>query len=415
MSRRLVAGTIVGATLLGLAPASYAADPELPRATCAKRVNDDPSDAIINYSPSGSTPLPLGGSIAAVDIRNVDVRLTATKLEVYLHATNLVTPAQMGQTDTEYNYLVTFTGNTHNFTFGFAEYNTAPPHSSLPKVDAEKRADSGSGTTNIFTGFTADLYDQLDYIVWTVDRSQVERNLGGPLVDGDQFTAIAAKTQVRSGAQRDADDTSKVTGDAATYTIGDDFCFGLPPATLSDLKTPTVQYTDAVPLSATLVDEKGTAVAGAPVEFEVAGEPHPVTGTTNDDGVATASFTPTQGAGRYAVTARFAGDDKNGKAKLAGTITVTSEVTTLGTPAVSRPSATTRAVTATLLDNDKPGHPLAGQKVTWYVNNKKISTLTTDSKGRTVLKGAKPGQTVQAKFAGVPGKYAASSSKPVKA
>src|SRR4051812_34124475 len=139
MSRRLVAGTIVGATLLGLAPASYAADPELPRATCTKRVNDDPSDAIINYSPSSSTSLPLGGSVAAVDIRNVDVRLTDTKLEVYLHATNLVKPGEMGQADTEYNYLVTFTGNTHNFTFGYAEYNTSPPHTSVPKVDAEKR------------------------------------------------------------------------------------------------------------------------------------------------------------------------------------------------------------------------------------------------------------------------------------
>jgi hypothetical protein len=69
-------------------------------------------------------------------------------------------------------------------------------------------------------------------------------------------------------------------------------------------------------------------------------------------------------------------------------------------------------VTATLLDNDK--HAVAGQKVAWYVNNKKVSTLTTDSKGRTVFKGAKPGQTVQAKFTAVPGKYAACSSKAVK-
>ena len=36
-----------------------------------------------------------------------------------------------------------------------------------------------------------------------------------------------------------------------------------------------------------------------------------------------------------------------------------------------------RTVTATLLDNDK--HAIAGQKVVWYVNGKKVATLTTDS------------------------------------
>jgi hypothetical protein len=415
MSRRLVATTVVGGILLAAMPTSYADGPEVPRAVCTKRVNDDENDAKTDFSPVSSTKLQPQDSIPAVDIKNVDLRLTDTKLEVYLHLKNLAKPAEMGQTDAEYLYQVTFTANAHNFTFGYYEYNTGAPFSSLnlPKTDGDKRADSGTGGPNMFTGYTADLRDDLDYIIWTVDRSQVERNLGGePLVEGDQFTAIAGHTQVRTGSLREADVTT-TTGDNATYTVGNDYCFGPPPAVLSNLKTPSVQYSDSVKLSVTLASEGGTALADQPVEFVGAGEPATIPATTNGDGVATGTFKPTQGAGKYAVTAVFAGDATNGKTKLPGEITVSIESTTLGTPTVSKPSATSRVVTATLLDNDKS--PVAGQKIAWYVNNKKVSTLTTDGKGKSVFKGAKPGQTVQAKFTTVTGKYSGSSSKAVKA
>jgi hypothetical protein len=416
MSRRLFATAIAAASLVGTVPSSYAdGTADLPRATCDQRVNDIGGDAVPNWNTtSPDTPIsPSSASVPALDIKNVDLRLTDTKLEVYLHVADAVPPTGMGQLDTTYQYTVTFVGNLHNFTFSYAEFNTATPHDKLHGTDIEKRADSGTGTNNAFTGFTAGVDPATDYVTWTVDRSQVERNLGGPLLDGDQFTSIAAQTWQKTASLQHPADSTNVTGDAATYTVGNDFCFGAPPAALSALKTPTVQYTDTVPLSATLVSESGDPLADHPVDFTVAGEPAVLHATTNGSGVATAQFKPSQGAGKYAVTAVYPGDATDGKARLAGTITVTAEVTTLGTPTVTKTSSTSRTVTATLLDNDKK--PVAGQKVAWYVNGKKVATLTTDSKGKTVFKGAKPGQTVQAKFSTVTGKYTGCSSKAVTA
>lgn len=63
--------------------------------------------------------------------------------------------------------------------------------------------------------------------------------------------------------------------------------------------------------------------------------------------------------------------------------------------------------TATLKDDD--GKTLGAQKVDCLVNGKKVDTGMTDSAGRVVLRTAKPTQGVTARFAGVSGKWVASS------
>ena len=150
------------------------------------------------------------------------------------------------------------------------------------------------------------------------------------------------------------------------------------------------------------------------VDFAITGDPAGTkTGTTDANGVATVTIaTGLKASGTpYPVTVTFAGDATDGKAKLTGTILVTPEKTVFAPLAVARPSATTRTVTATLTDDDKK--PLAAQKVEWLVNGKKVATLTTDAKGKSVYKGAKPGQLVQARFVAVSGKYlGALSNKP---
>lgn len=58
----------------------------------------------------------------------------------------------------------------------------------------------------------------------------------------------------------------------------------------------------------------------------------------------------------------------------------------------------TRTVTAKL--TTASGAPLAGELVTFYLNNKKHSAVRTASNGTAVLKNVKPGYTVKAVFAG---------------
>ena len=70
----------------------------------------------------------------------------------------------------------------------------------------------------------------------------------------------------------------------------------------------TSQATDALALSATVVDEDGAPVAGATVAFELVGEGATLASSavTGADGTATTSATPTE-AGSYRATASYAG------------------------------------------------------------------------------------------------------------
>ena len=221
--------------------------------------------------------------------------------------------------------------------------------------------------------------------------------------------------QTSPSSAADSDTLDAQTAPATNaWVIGNDYpCFVGEPATLTNLVTPAVAYGDTTTLSAKLVDATGAVAPERVVKFTVAGDSGmPLTATTGADGVAKVTYAPKRTAGTYDVTVKYSGDLAVGKALATGKITIGLETTVFNALAVTRPSSTTRTVTATLLDNDK--HVLAGQKVDWYVNGKKIQTVVTDSKGRSVFKKAKPTQTVQAKYVGLAGKFKPAASKAVK-
>jgi hypothetical protein len=417
MFRRSTVLAAVAACALAGMPGAHAAFPttgnpapaEMPRANCSHRLIDPENDAKWPAQ-AGTQAQPVDGT----DINGVLLRLTPEQLQVFVSLKKLSAPGSMPLTASAFAYEVTFKYGTTGFYFGLMENNTQAPWSAAPTASTSyPRANTGATLSTEMAGATADMYVDKNYVVWTVARSSIETAVGGPIADGDQFTNVTAQTLHFVGSTKSTDDSLDVTAANAKFTVGDDYCFGAPPATLSDLVAPTAVYTDPVTLSAKLVNEAGAPVAGKPVQFTVAGEA-PLTGTTGDDGIAKVTYVPTKvGAGTYAVNVLFPGDAEVGKAKLTGgTIVVTTETAVFGALKVAKPSATTRTVTATLLDNDK--RPIAGQKVDWYVNGKKVATYVTNSKGQSVYKAAKPTQTVLAKFAGVAGKYTAAAAKAVK-
>jgi hypothetical protein len=381
---------------------------EMPRAACARRLIDPEGDA--------KWPAALGQNAQnfdGLDINGVLLRLTPDQLQIFISAKDLVDPAHMPLTAGAFGYNATFKFGEVLFTFKFMEKSSQAPWTSDPTLSTGYPVGgTGAGGANALTGHTADAYYDTNYVVFTAPRASVEAVLGSAIVDADQFTAITATAIHYVDQSQTVVDTLDVAAAQALYTVGDDYCFGAPPGTLSDLVTPAAVFSDPVQLSATLVNEAGTAVAGKPVRFTVAGD-KPVVGTTDADGVATVAYAPALGAGTYAVEALFAGDTEVGHAKVTGTIVVSTETSVLSPLKVTKPSATTRTVTATLVDNDKSA--VAGQKVDWYVNSKKVATLATDSKGLSVYKGAKPGQSVQVKYVGLAGKYTAATTKAVKA
>jgi len=414
MSSRWVAHSLLAAGVLAALPV-FAADappaPELPRAACKKGFTDPEGDAAIDYTLTGATKSTTGSN-DYVDIKGVTFRVTADQLLVFLATKALTTDGSgMADYDPAYRYTVSFKSGTKEVRFGIEQTNPGFP---VQAIDSPGFPNASAGGTPI-AGFTATFHPGAapapSYVVWTAPRDKVEA-LIGPL-DGTTFTAIVAKTTLTMVNQYPkADDLT--LPEATAWTVGDDVCFGPPPATLSALTLPSAaQYGDKVAVKATLKSEDDKPVAGKPVRFSLEGSTAaPVTATTGADGVATAALPVSVPAGKATVVATFAGDAETGKATLSGPITVNVERTSFAPLAVARPSATTRVVTATLLDDDRT--PVAGQRVDWYVNGRKVATVVTTSAGKSVFKGAQPGQSVQARFAAVTGKYAAATSGTVK-
>ena len=410
MAARVLVSLSAAATVLaGLPPASHA-EVELPRKNCAKRIADPEGDGNVYLFPP-TVPMPTGPKADGLDITGVHLRLTATELQVLLAIKNIPNPPEMQPTDSAYRYVVTFKFEAKTFTF--EAVHVSPNHNSAfpPNPSQYPKANTGSTQEDALPGFTGVVDAATEYVTFTAPRDRVEHNLARALVDGDQFTGIVGRTyHHRFGTVADSDFTA-VPADQAVWTVGDDYCFGAPPASLSALTAKNVQYGDATTVSAKLVAESGAALAGKPVQFAIAGDPSGVhTATTNAAGVATATFVPKVAAAAkpYAVTATFAGDATDGKATATGSVAVSAEKTTFAALRVAKTSATTRTVTATLQDDDRKA--VAGVKVDWLVNGRKVATQTTSSRGQVVYKGAKAGQYVQARFAGVAGKYLAATS-----
>ena len=405
MSRRLVAALVAAACFTPpLLPAAHAADPELPRMDCKSRFTDPENDSIVAQ----------GITVDSGDIRSVFLRMTADEFQAFIVVKDLKTPTEMGTYDTAYAWNFNAKFGEKTMVLGVSQNSGNAPWTLQPSPTAATYPtyNTGVGDANKLAGASAVLVHDKNTVVFRVPRASLETNFGAPMADGVQFTNIKATAHhwiYSSGRQVDG-----TTQTDLVWSVGDDRCFGPPPATLSDLTATAVQFSDTATLSAKLVSEAGTALAGKRVEFRVAGDTRPpVVGTTNADGIATAKYVASQlPAGTKILTATFPGDATDGKATFDGTIAISAEPTAFAPSVVGRPTATTRTVTVTLLDNDKK--PVAGQAIAWYVNAKKVATGKTDSKGKAVLRTAKPTQTVQAKFTGLAGKYLASNSKAVK-
>jgi hypothetical protein len=420
VTRPRTLGAVLAVAAL-LAPGGVAtADPEHPRAACAQRVNDAEGDGKYTLSTTGNVKDPRDPSVDAIDVTSVTLRYTGDALEAHLRLKSLA--GAFGTYETAYRYDVTF-ASADGTTFLLQAMRDSPTWGPTPaKATGSSQYPLASftvgATTTRFTGVTAPVDVAGGWVVISVPAAELAKAFGTPVGAGTTLTGVSAQTYAYipgtgAAAIRPADVATSAEAAQSTYTVGDDYCFGPPPASLATtLTAPRVAYGDGVPLSATLTSEAGTPLAGKPVRFAVAGEPVR-TATTGANGVATVTFVSTGPAGAYPLTISFDGDATDGHATFRGvSVTVVAEKTRLAVLTWTRTSATARTVTTVLSDDD--GHVLAGQKVEWWVNGKRVTTTTTTSRGKAAFTGAKAGQSVVAKYAGVTGKYVATVTKAAK-
>lgn len=408
MSRRLLLATAGLSLLVGTTGADAEhppVDTDLPRPNCIRRLVDNPDDSFVN--PTGNAAANLAPlAVSGLDIISVFARSTADEIGLFMKLKDIPTDFPKQDQMYRYNFELKVNGKTH--TLRHALVSKGWP-------SAAGKGGHYPGTAPAINGLEPNgkIDPDTDFVYVLLPRALYEGAAGIPLPDGVQLEIASAFTEWMTPAN----DTQSVKADTLTpaadqkmYTLGDNYCFGPPPAALSDVATPGTQFSDVTNLSAKLVDEAGAALANQTVTFTI-GTSAPVSATTNASGVATTPYTAALAAGTYPVTVRFAGTPEFGAATATGSITIKVEGTKMAALTVKKTSATVRTVTAALTDDD--GAKLAGQKVTWYVNGKAASTLTTDASGKSVFK-AKPKQSVQAKFLGVAGKYTASASNVAK-
>ena len=125
--------------------------------------------------------------------------------------------------------------------------------------------------------------------------------------------------------------------------------------------TPTgARITDAVTVSATLLDSAGTPLPGRSVQFTLGSVTG--SGTTDAAGLASTSLVPAGPQGLQSLTAQFVGEALYGASGDARSIPVSREITTLGATFANG------RITATLREDD--GAALAGKAVVFSVEQK---------------------------------------------
>jgi hypothetical protein len=421
MSRRVTGGALVVASALLGVPQAYgetAPPPQLPMATgCTAHVSDIASDATptwgagnVNGVPNVADPR---GSVPGLDIRGVTFRVTSTKVYAFMSLDDI--PATLRDTDSAYGYIMWF--NRGSKVARFDQVYVNPTHAAQGWAPTSGYPIASVGSTQAGGVALKDVTGGVDAtknVAWvSVGRATFDTALGEPLVDGETLTAIAARTELWEpdsdtlpGVLRRPADHLDATGPAATWNVGDDGCFAPSKVTVSSA---AVQYGDAVALTATLTDDADKPLADRTVTFTVPGE-GTRTLTTDSAGVVKVSLPAAPAAQAYKITVTYAGDDLAGPGVGTGTLTVRTETVKIAPLKVTK-AGTSRTVTATLTEDDP--RAFAKQPVAWYVNGKKVATTSTDASGRAVFKAAKPGQKVQARYAGAAGRYAAASSNTV--
>lgn len=427
------AAVLVAARLLPASadttPPAPAADPcgstttiascELPHVVCPIAITDIKGDAAPQYVANTDTSKAFPNN-TSLDIIAVDLRVTPDYFQTFLQIDQLNPPSSMQSYEATYRYVVTFKSGSKTVTVINEQKNLTPPASAAypPGDNAGVYPSVAVGSTS-WTGTSGALVSGTapapSWIVVTTPRSKLETQLGIPLDSTSMFTDITAKTFIEFSNRETLVDNTIVTGDKAQAAAFDDSCYGPPPTTINALNVPAVAYHHSAVLSATLVDQDAKPLAGKPLTFTVNdGKPTTLTGTTDPNGTAKVTYGPTTvKAGSYPVTVSFAGEGATlKKSSATGTLKVSAQKTAFTALKVTKPTATTRVVTTTLLDDLKKA--VAGAKVDWYVNGKKTASATTDKTGKVVFRAGKAGQTVQARYAGLTGKLLAAASKSAK-
>ncbi|MDQ1710874.1 MAG: hypothetical protein QOE45_324 [Frankiaceae bacterium] len=423
MSRRVLGVALVGTSvLLGVLPSYGDAPPapQLPMATCDARVNDGPNDGIATYKVVDANGVPNvadpRGNVPGLDIKAITLRVTATRVFAFMSIADI--PETFRQTDSAYGYVMWFTrgGKIARFDQVYANPALAQqglaPTTGYPTASVGSTASGGAALSGLGGGI--DTTKDVAYVY--ADRASLEAQLGEPLADGEELTAINGRTELwetdgktAPGVVRRPADVTDVPPASAVWKVGDDRCFGHSTIVVTGASP---QYGDPATLTATVKDEAGAPLASRKVTFAVPGESAPRTLTTDTTGTVRIALDAAPPAGTYAVAVTYGGDEFSGSGQGSGTLTVRAETIRVGKLAV-KASGSTRTVTATLTEDDP--RPFAKQPVAWYVNDKKVATVVTDAAGRSVFKGAKAGQRVQARYAGVTGRYAAVASNTIAA
>jgi hypothetical protein len=133
-------------------------------------------------------------------------------------------------------------------------------------------------------------------------------------------------------------------------------------------------YGKAGTLSASLVDEFGSPVAGRSISFSVDGQ---VVGSaqTNGSGIATLGYTPAVAAGTHSVSAQFAPDTLYTGSASSGSISVALNATSISyTGAVK--GAPNKAVTLSAILKDANGNGLAGRTINFTLGTQTASAVT---------------------------------------
>jgi PKD repeat protein len=133
-------------------------------------------------------------------------------------------------------------------------------------------------------------------------------------------------------------------------------------------------FGDPATLKASLVDEYGQPIGGQAVAFQV-GTDGPFSATTNGNGVASTSYTPTLAANTYSDSSSFAGDELYKASSTSNSFVVNKQPTAIsyGGDLSSRPNKSV-VLQATLVDGH--GAPLAGRSVEFQLGTQSASAVT---------------------------------------
>ncbi len=168
----------------------------------------------------------------------------------------------------------------------------------------------------------------------------------------------------------------------------------------------TVQYGDALALTARLTDETGAAVVGETVTFQLQGDNgfREVIGTTGTDGVASAALAADVVPDAYRVVVGYSGQAGTyGSSSASQPIAVTREDTT--TRLVVSGTGSKRTLAATLTESDDVTRRLAGMTVAFYADGQQIGEAVTDASGVATFApppSARSARTYEARYAGDP-------------